>query len=207
MTVNCSNTFTLTADQLPKHTHPLTAHTHDIVKHTHTITDHKHSVPAQTITLPDHIHNMEHRHNIQTYVQDYNFDDDSSAMTVVMDADVNIGLGNGALFKTIPYSLTSGQLFAVTTPHSDGYTINSNGSVTYNDVITTTGSPINVSGTTTTTTSNTDDVKNLSTNENTTSGLITALSANNLATGENTTNTNTISIIPAYYGVNWILKL
>lgn len=56
---------TLTASEMPSHTHGLNSHTHTIPAHTHGLNSHTHSVPAHTHGLNSHTHSTpSHTHSI-----------------------------------------------------------------------------------------------------------------------------------------------
>lgn len=57
-------THTLTAAEMPGHTHTVGAHSHGLKNHTHSLNDHTHSLNSHTHTLGGHTHTLSHTHNI-----------------------------------------------------------------------------------------------------------------------------------------------
>ena len=181
-TTGGSDTVTLTTANIPSHNHSVEQHAHTVTAHTHTVPAHTHTVPEHSHTTSNHSHNMQHRHNIDKYVDDSNFSGGSSQVTTVRSGeDANAGAGR---WETISYSRTSG-LF------NNAYTANitntgSSGAETLTAAASVTGS-------------NGDATTSSSGELNTNTGGPTATGFTGSAA--------TINILPAYFSANWILKL
>ena len=55
-----AKTHTLTAGEMPSHTHSTPAHQHNIAAHTHSVGDHQHGIPVDGAEL-DHVHSVTDR--------------------------------------------------------------------------------------------------------------------------------------------------
>lgn len=96
-----SETVTLSASQLPAHTHSVSGHTHSVPDHTHTIPAHTHTATASTAGV--HSHNIRRTMNAASGSARYAFEGSANVFKPTLDAGAHthtITVASKAAFNT-----------------------------------------------------------------------------------------------------------
>jgi hypothetical protein len=179
-----SDTVTLSTANLPSHNHSIEQHAHTIEQHDHTVTGHTHTVPAHSHSVLNHSHNMQHRHQLDMFHDDdnWNYTASDAQASIRPYKDANSTSGS---FATIAYTRTSG-LFSQDDWTSSITNTGLGGSQTLSQAVQTSGN----------------------------NGEATTVIGGPTGTGTggpiasgSVGSATPIETIPAYFGANWILKL